>query len=566
VSSPAAEPPAEIMGVDPPPGLAAVDPHVLRDLRRERRRRRVADIEWFEALYRVYLVGFLGIFITLLVSSALGDGEASAEAVADVRRYGPAAVGVVAALAIAVGLRSGSRGGPLALEPAEVRFVLLAPIDRFRAVLGPALRQTRYAAFVGVMVGAAVGQLGSRRLPGTLLPWASAGALSGLLIGLLLVGVGYAASGLRLHRAIATVLGAAVIAWAVADLVLGVPCPTTAVGGIALWPLRVHPVELLAVPAVVGIVVLGVSRLGGISLEAAEVRTALVGQLRFAVTVQDLRTVLVLRRQLAQERPRVRPWIALHRPGRWSVWRRDWRGYLRFPAARLARMVLLVAVAAVALHVAFHDARPAALISGLALYLVGLDILEPLAQEVDQLDRADSVPVERGVLLARHLPAAAAVMVLCALIGGGVAVALNRTLLSLALAAICAPAAVVAGSAGAAVSLMQALPSDSTPGSTQELLPPEVAGMRVVVRTVWPLLVAVVGGVPVVLAHGAAEQGVSEIASALQGVMLVVVVTGLIAAWVRYREPARAWWRNLLEEGQKATEERTAQKNARRTA
>jgi hypothetical protein len=157
-------------------------------------------------------------------------------------------------------------------------------------------------------------------------------------------------------------------------------------------------------------------------------------------------------------------------------------------------------------------------------------------------------------------------MVLCALIGGGVAVALNRTLLSLALAAICAPAAVVAGSAGAAVSLMQALPSDSTPGSTQELLPPEVAGMRVVVRTVWPLLVAVVGGVPVVLAHGAAEQGVSEIASALQGVMLVVVVTGLIAAWVRYREPARAWWRNLLEEGQKATEERTAQKNARRTA
>src|SRR4051794_41361499 len=36
-------------------------------------------------------------------------------------------------------------------------------------------------------------------------------------------------------------------------------------------------------------------------------RTELVGQLRFAVTLQDLRTVLVLRRQLAQERPRARP-------------------------------------------------------------------------------------------------------------------------------------------------------------------------------------------------------------------------------------------------------------------
>ena len=54
----------------------------------------------------------------------------------------------------------------------------------------------------------------------------------------------------------------------------------------------------------------GLMRLvAGSSLEAAERRTELVGQLRFAVTLQDLRTVLVLRRQLAQERPRSRPWI-----------------------------------------------------------------------------------------------------------------------------------------------------------------------------------------------------------------------------------------------------------------
>src|SRR4029453_5278654 len=79
----------------------------------------------------------------------------------------------------------------------------------------------------------------------------------------------------------------------------------------------------------------GLRRLGSLSLEAAERRTGLVGQLRFAVTVQDLRTVIVLRRQLAQDRPRNRPWLALPGRNRFVVWRRGWHGLLRFPVARL---------------------------------------------------------------------------------------------------------------------------------------------------------------------------------------------------------------------------------------
>src|SRR3954469_4451114 len=41
----------------------------LRELRAARRRKRVANIEWFEALYRVYLTGIVGIVIVLLISS-----------------------------------------------------------------------------------------------------------------------------------------------------------------------------------------------------------------------------------------------------------------------------------------------------------------------------------------------------------------------------------------------------------------------------------------------------------------------------------------------------------------
>ena len=54
----------------------------------------------------------------------------------------------------------------------------------------------------------------------------------------------------------------------------------------------------LAIPVV------GLLGIGGTSIEAAERRSGLVGALRFAATIQDLRTVIVLHRQLAQERSR----------------------------------------------------------------------------------------------------------------------------------------------------------------------------------------------------------------------------------------------------------------------
>ena len=112
---------------------ASVGVEAMRELRATRRRHRIEELDWFEAAYRAYLTGILGIFVTLLLSTWLGDDPVDAAALADVRQYGPAAVGFVAALALGLGLRSGSRGGPLAMERAEVRFVLMAPIDR-RAV------------------------------------------------------------------------------------------------------------------------------------------------------------------------------------------------------------------------------------------------------------------------------------------------------------------------------------------------------------------------------------------------------------------------------------------------
>jgi hypothetical protein len=79
--------------------------------------------------------------------------------------------------------------------------------------------------------------------------------------------------------------------------------PLTLLGRLAVWPDHVDlwPLVLAAATVMLGV---GLRRLDGVSLEALQRRSSLVGQLRFAVTVRDLRTVMLLRRQLSQERGR----------------------------------------------------------------------------------------------------------------------------------------------------------------------------------------------------------------------------------------------------------------------
>src|ERR671927_603346 len=118
----------------------------------------------------------------------------------------------------ALGLRSGSRGGPLSLEAAEVRVVLLAPIRRQLALRAPALRQVRSAAFGGLCVGAVAGNLAGHRLPGRFAGWVVAGAGFGLLAAVLSVGAALLVCGLRLSRPVGTALGLAALGWSFAGV------------------------------------------------------------------------------------------------------------------------------------------------------------------------------------------------------------------------------------------------------------------------------------------------------------------------------------------------------------
>ena len=245
------------------------------------------------------------------------------------------------ALAVFAGLRSGARGGPLAIEDAEVQYVLLAPIDRAAALRSSALRQLRIATLGGAVLGAVAGNFAFRRLPGSPVEWLACLAAFGAAVPLCTLGSALLASGRRLRPVVAGSIGALLVAWSLADVVLGTKTsPATMLGVLATLPLQSGTVALgsalgLAIAAAAGLA--GLLSLGGLSLEAARRRATLTAQLRFSASVQDLRAVVLLRRQLASESPRRRPWVRLRDPALASrpVWRRGWQSILRWPAARL---------------------------------------------------------------------------------------------------------------------------------------------------------------------------------------------------------------------------------------
>jgi hypothetical protein len=521
---------------------ATIDPaRVLSDLRRARRRRRTSDVDVFEALYQSYLTAILVGLAVLLLSGITGDKRVSQETVDRVLRDGPAVIGLVVALAVAVGFRSGGRGGPLVIEAADVRHVLLSPVDRSLALRGPAFRQLRFTSFVGTVVGAIAGLLAFRRLPGTPLYWVLCGAVVGALAAILAIGAAILLSANRVGRAIANLLAIGIIAWSGIDLAEHTTTsPCTLLGRLAIWPLQFSALAFVGVAVAIVVPVVSLLFIGGTSLEAAERRASLAGQLRFAATLQDVRTVVVLRRQLAQERPRTRPWFRLPRPKpgtdgpKRPVWRRGWHGILRWPVARMGRLVVLSAVMSLSLVGVWRGATPLIVLAGLALFVAGLDAVEPLAQDVDHPDRLESVPAVAGELEVRHLPAGSVVMVLVEVVGLLIALAVTRDpglVLPIGGLLIVPPA--VISVAAAAMSVIKG--PATAPGTGNFFVPPEAAGFQVMFRVGWPPALCILSLLPLLAARAAHRQGLPYMGPMAAATMGTAILAALTAAWVRFQ-------------------------------
>lgn len=438
--------------------LAAGDPvAAMRAMRAARRRRFVARADVMEVLYRVYLGAIVAVFVLAFLAGALHEVPADPASVDGIRAHAPGVIGLAVAILVLAGLRSGARGGPLAIEAAEVRYTLLAPVSRRTALRPAAIAQLRIAVIAGAIFGAVVGNFVFRRFPGSAVEWIGSLAAFGALVPIAVLGAALLASGRRLRIWVGSTIGLALVAWSALDLALGWnSSPATMLGDLAMLPLQ-HGVDALlaALGAALALAAFaaGLLGIGGVGLEAAQRRAQLVAEMRFSASVQDLRTVILLRRQLASELPRRRPWLRLggKQASPWPIWRRDWQSYLRWPVVRIVRTAL-IAVAAGALAVAGFDLTPVLFaVPGPLLLVAALDLIEPLAQESDHPTRRLLLPARAADLIRRHLVAPAVAMAVVLAIATAAAAAASGdpglalgvgavSLLPLAVVLVCAAA------------------------------------------------------------------------------------------------------------------------------
>ncbi|MEJ5255558.1 MAG: hypothetical protein WHS89_09430 [Acidimicrobiales bacterium] len=505
----------------------------LGELRRTRRRNRLADVHWVDALYRVYIAALAAVIFVVFASGRLPDDRLSNEEALTFLHDAVPVLSLVFAVAVAIGARSGGRGGPLVLEGPVVMHELGAPIDRNLILRAPAIKQLRFLAFAGAVVGAIVGELAARRLPVNVAASIGCCALTFALVAVLSAGVAMVLSGRRVGWLTANVVAVLVVAWSVLDLLAGTTTsPVTLLARFALWPIEVAPVALVGVAVAVAVPLLGLTTIGGISVEAAMRRAGLISQLRFAVTLQDVRTVVLLRRQLSQERPRAEPWIRLRRGSRLPpVWHRDWQGVMRFPLVRLARMALLGVLAGLAAGAAWRGVAPLLVVSGVALYVAGYDAAEPIAQEVDHPTRWESYPLEPGRVLLQHVPAAFVIMVVVYVIGAASAMLLAPPEVVLRLAPITLVPAAGAAALGAAVGTSQGAPDVAQMAG----LGPDMMGFVLLGRLVLPPALVVLGLLP--LAAAGSDPNALNLAAVQSATTSSLFALLGAFLWLRYRKP-----------------------------
>jgi hypothetical protein len=490
----------------------------------------------------VYLSAIFGGGAIIVLSGYVGDVPFGDETVQRVLNEGPAYLGVIVAIAIAVGLRSGAEGGPLSVETADVRHLLLAPVSRRAALRQPFLQRARTVTGVGALVGGTAGLLAAQRMPGSATSWTMSGAALGACAGLVAIAIAIHAHALHLPGWGATVVGGAICGWQLWAAVSEHPGPLDTLGDLGLWGYRQEPADLVGVAILVAATIAALLDVGRLRVEHLDRRGELVSQLRFAVTTQDLRTVVLLRRQLRQEQARTRPLMnvpAIGSGASAAVIRRSLQSMLRMPVARLGRVAALGGAAGVAAGMAARGTTPAVLVCGLLLFVMGLDLIEPLSQEIDHPDRADDLPVEADWLNMRLLIGPALFSVVPALAGATMCALVDPD--AAAAAFVLALPITWAGMTGSIVNAVR----DGFIGTESEsvLVPPEMAGVKNVAVLLLPVIVSTIGTLAILALRSQPTAG-----SCLQLVVLLGGYLSVFGWWLQKRTDLHRKWANMKRE------------------
>lgn len=520
----------------------------VRELTKARRRQRLAGIHWSDSIYRVYILGLGGGGLVWWVASALGKQRLSAEGQAEFVSWVPAVIGLLLGVAVFGGLRSGLRGGPIPLEPADVTHLLQSPVSRTITLRRPAAQQLRRGAFLGAVGLAIGGRMASPFAPGTAIRWTALGALMGACCGVLWMSVAMIASGRRLRP----VPSQAAVLLATLPVVQSFrsrsfPAPLQVLGraarlGAGGGTTRTSDLISLAVliAGTVGAAIVGLNSATGLDLGRAQRRAALVDQMRFAVTTQDLRAVVLLRRQLGDELPRDRPWLTIPsgRGVERAVIARSARGIARWPGRRFARLVLIAAVAGLSAGFAWRGALPLFAVPGLLALMAGLDVVEPLSQDADHPTLLAGQPRHRGRLANRLIIVPFLVQAVAGLFGAaaGVAVVASSSPLSAGLVGAAVGLCVLWAAVGVLAGALSV--AFGPPPLAMMLQTPEVGFFRM---AMFPGLAAVLSALPLVLARLNVQNGSTPGAGLMRGLLISAVLcyfalTSLTAGGIRDRK------------------------------
>ena len=339
--------------------------------------------------------------------------------------------------------------------------------------------------------------------------------------------------------------------------------PANLDGNLALWGIQQQRVDVIAIAITLVAIIISLAICGGLRIEPLARRGSLVTQLRFAATVQDLRTVVMLRRQLRAETLRSTPWGGSPRAPigerrgslgsvRSMIWRRGFRSLRRLPASRLARIASLAVLGGVCASLATSSSLLFLLGTLAALFLLGMEAIEPLSQEIDRPDITDGLPIERGQLFAHHLVAPAALLAVAAFLGAAAASVLKPSHAAAAFA-IALPAT-LAGAIGPVVGAVRDAPTPiavadtnimGTPRDTeQSFVPPEFAGFSNAFSTFMPIILTSIGLLPIVAMRSDPSAG-----TAVRAAIGVALVLGVLVRWVERRDQWGASIRSFFEAG-----------------
>ncbi len=506
----------------------------LEQLRRVRRHRGQQDANPFDSFYRLYVTGLGGLFGFYLALGLVDEVEVGQGGIDWAATNSGRWVALVAAVALAVGARSGANGGPLAIDDLELHHVLLSPISRKISLRLPAFRMIALSAGIGVVLGAAAGELASRQLPGRQAAWVLSGLLVAALVAVSAVGAAFVTSGANWSRRWVMAGSLVLPTWAVVDLVLArTTSPTSGFGFVAMLPFDTNPLALTAVAVSVLLVGLGWRWRGSISMERAHHRSRLVAQIRFAFAQQDIRSLLLLRRQLGFETPRSRPWFTIKGGGRIEqrvpVLVRDARSYARWPLARATRVALLMVVAGLSLGAMWRGTTALIVVAAIAIYLAAIETIEPLSQELDHPGMLELIPIVAGRVVLMHVLSGILAMTVVWLGIGGIAALAS---LDWQISAAVSIAALPAASAAVAAAALSIRRFDS-PSMT---MPEEVEGPRMILRLLWPPALTLFGTIPVLVARNAAQRGDSVIPPAINLTVIVAIVAAIAVSWIRFRD------------------------------